>query len=269
MACMLVLAVLLSLAAWSAAFAQDEGTRAAGRTKVHKGANIPLSVSANQGTATPVTFSWKWYHKSKKPRDYHNLRTYTGKKGELSDSYLVRNYKDSDIAYYCEMTDASGQAIGAIYWEYEFAAKSTGKPDESESSKAKTDGTNQQRQSTKAVEISGGVLMKAGEFKKLKKKAVSVRGLVNASAKDGDVTLSWKKAKNTRKSKKKIGKIRYIQVQLASNRSFTKNAAGVKVRKNKTKLFLKLQTKKTWYFRIRYIGKKGVSRWSGVLSMKL
>ena len=82
---------------------------------------------------------------------------------------------------------------------------------------------------------------------------------------DKNVTVSWKKIKKTKALRKKI---KSIQVQRADNKSFTQNVHSKKVGKTKTKVTFKLKRKKTYYVRVRYVGKGGYSKWSKVRRVK-
>lgn len=83
-----------------------------------------------------------------------------------------------------------------------------------------------------------------------------------------NVTVSWKKIKKTKKTKALRKKIKSIQVQRADNKSFTQNVHSKKVGKSKTKATFKLQRKKTYYVRVRYVGADGYSKWSKVRRVK-
>ena len=51
-------------------------------------------------------------------------------------------------------------------------------------------------------------------------------------------------------------------------KAFRKNAVKKKVRKNKTKATYTLQKNTTYYIRIRYVGKDGVSKWTKAKKVK-
>ena len=91
---------------------------------------------------------------------------------------------------------------------------------------------------------------------------------VKAKAKKNKVTVSWKKIKKTQKTKALRAQIKSIQVQYATDPSFTQNVGTKTVGKNKTKAVLKLQRKTTYYVRVRYVGADGVSAWSKVKRVK-
>lgn len=87
---------------------------------------------------------------------------------------------------------------------------------------------------------------------------------VKAKATKNKVTISWKKIKKTKKTKELLSSIRSIQIQYSTDPAFKQDVVNKSVGKNKTKVVLKLQKKKTYYIRVRYVGNGGVSRWSGV-----
>ena len=91
---------------------------------------------------------------------------------------------------------------------------------------------------------------------------------VKARAKKNKVTVSWKKIKKTKKTKKLLKLIKRIEIQYSTDPKFTQNVLSKKVGKSKTKVTLKLQKKKTYYFRVRYVGAAGVSKWSKVRKVK-
>lgn len=86
---------------------------------------------------------------------------------------------------------------------------------------------------------------------------------VKAKAKKNKVTVSWKKINNTKKTKNLLSQIRKVEIQYDTDRSFA-NAVTRSAGKNKTKIVLKLQRKKTFYVRVRYRGSEGVSHWSTI-----
>lgn len=91
---------------------------------------------------------------------------------------------------------------------------------------------------------------------------------MKARAKKNKVTVSWKKIKKTKKTKKLLKLIKRIEIQYSTDPKFTQNVLSKKVGKSKTKVTLKLQKKKTYYFRVRYVGAAGVSKWSKVRKVK-
>ena len=86
--------------------------------------------------------------------------------------------------------------------------------------------------------------------------------------KKNKVTVTWKNIKKTKKTKKLIGQIKYIQIQYSTDKAFRKNAVKKKVGKNKTKATYTLKKNTTYYIRIRYVGKDGVSKWTKAKKVK-
>ncbi len=82
------------------------------------------------------------------------------------------------------------------------------------------------------------------------------------------VHLSWREVKATKKGKKLLKKIKSIQVQYSTDPTFNTNVAVKRVGKKKTEMTLRLHRKTTYYVRMRYIGKNGVSKWSSVKTVK-
>ncbi len=88
---------------------------------------------------------------------------------------------------------------------------------------------------------------------------------------NGKVTVSWSKfSAKTKKDRAIWKKVKKIEIQYSTDRSFRKNVKKKVLKKNKTKMVIKkLQKKKTYYFRIRYTdGKGGYSKWSSVKKIK-
>lgn len=93
--------------------------------------------------------------------------------------------------------------------------------------------------------------------------------LMKATAKKNKVTVVWKKIKKNKKGKALLKQIKSIEVQCSTDPAFPKETTVTKpVGKKKTKAVLKLQRKKTYYVRVRYIGSNGVSKWSRVKKVK-
>ena len=91
---------------------------------------------------------------------------------------------------------------------------------------------------------------------------------LKAKASKSKVTVSWKKIKKTKKTKALLAKIKSVQVQYSTDKSFATGVVNKKVGKNKTKSVLKLKNKTTYYVRARYVGADGVSNWSKVKKVK-
>ena len=91
---------------------------------------------------------------------------------------------------------------------------------------------------------------------------------VKAKAKKNKVTVSWKKIKKNKAGKKLLKKIKSIQVQYSTDKTFKQNVKIKTVGKKKTKVTLKLRKKTTYYIRVRYKGAKGFSKWSKVKKVK-
>ena len=90
---------------------------------------------------------------------------------------------------------------------------------------------------------------------------------VKAKAKKNKVTVSWKKIKKNKAGKKLLNKIKSIQIQYSTDKTF-KNAKIKNVKKTKTKVKLKLKKKTTYYVRVRYKAADGFSKWSKVKRVK-
>lgn len=86
--------------------------------------------------------------------------------------------------------------------------------------------------------------------------------------KKNKVTVSWKKIKKNKAGKKLLKKIKSIQVQYSTDKTFKKNVKTKTVGKTKTKIKLKLLKKMTYFIRVRYKGSKGFSKWSKVKRVK-
>ncbi|MBR1900078.1 MAG: hypothetical protein IJ820_03335 [Lachnospiraceae bacterium] len=95
-------------------------------------------------------------------------------------------------------------------------------------------------------------------------------GVKAKAAKKGKVTLTWKKFKQTKKTKAIWKRVKQVEVQYSTDRNFKTGVVSKKLGKKKTKLFVKkLKAKTTYYFRVRYIeGPRKVSKWSAVKKVK-
>lgn len=87
---------------------------------------------------------------------------------------------------------------------------------------------------------------------------------ITTKVKNNKITVSWKKIK---KPKSLLSKVKSVQIQYSTNPSFQK-AVTKSVKKNKTKIVLKLKNNKTYYIRVRYKGSNGVSKWSRAKKVK-
>ena len=85
---------------------------------------------------------------------------------------------------------------------------------------------------------------------------------VKVKVKKNKVTVDWKKIKKTKKTKKLLGKIKFVQVQYSTDPSFKERVINKRLGKKKTKATLRLEKKTIYYIRVRYVGKDGVSKWS-------
>ena len=85
---------------------------------------------------------------------------------------------------------------------------------------------------------------------------------VKAKVRKNKVTVSWKKLSKTLKKQ-----IKSIEVQYSTDKKFKKAKTKI-VKKTRTNVKLKLKKKKTYYVRVRYVGKDGFSKWSKVKKFK-
>ncbi|MBR1900426.1 MAG: hypothetical protein IJ820_05120 [Lachnospiraceae bacterium] len=85
------------------------------------------------------------------------------------------------------------------------------------------------------------------------------------AAAKGKATITWKKFKQTKKTKAVWKKIKKIELQYSTDSSFKTSVSKKLVGKSKTKLSVKgLKKNTTYYVRIRYTdGAGGYSKWSG------
>ena len=186
------------------------------------------------------TFAWGRYDKTTQKPDLDSELI----QGAAGSSFQVKNLTNSNLVYFCRIY-ADGTWLGTVFFGFEIL------PDKADASEgSQTDKT--------AVSPA-----------KLPKTVAKVSKDTRTKAAKSKVTISWKKVKDTKKTKKTLGKIRYVQVQCCLDRKFTKTVISKKVKKSKTKAVFSLTRKKTWYFRIRYIGTKGVSHWSKVGKIKV
>lgn len=87
---------------------------------------------------------------------------------------------------------------------------------------------------------------------------------VKAKAKKNKVTVTWKKFKQTKKTKAIWKKITNVEVQCSTDKNFQLGVTIKLLGKKKTKVKLTLQKKTTYYVRVRYKGSNGFSKWSAV-----
>lgn len=95
-------------------------------------------------------------------------------------------------------------------------------------------------------------------------------GVKAKAAKKGKATLTWKKFKQTKKTKATWKKIKKIEVQYSTDKNFKTGVISKTLPKKKTKLTVKkLKAKTTYYFRVRYVeGPYKVSKWSSKKKVK-
>ena len=86
---------------------------------------------------------------------------------------------------------------------------------------------------------------------------------MRVTTKKNKATITWKKLKVTKKTKKQLGKIKAVQIQYSSDPNFKDNVITKKLGKNKTKVAINIPKGTTMYIRLRYVGADGVSRWAG------
>ena len=91
---------------------------------------------------------------------------------------------------------------------------------------------------------------------------------IKVTSKKNKATITWKKLKITKKTKKQLGKIKAVQMQYSTDPSFRENVTDKRFGKNKTKAAIGVPKGTTLYVRLRYVGSDGVSRWSGVKSVR-
>ena len=102
----------------------------------------------------------------------------------------------------------------------------------------------------------------------VKERIKKVPSSVKVKVKKNKVTVSWKKIKKTKKTKKLLSQIKGIQVQYSTDKRFNNNVVTKKLGKSKTKITLKLKKKKTYFIRVRYVGKDGYSKWTKAKRVK-
>ncbi|MBQ2627908.1 MAG: fibronectin type III domain-containing protein, partial [Eubacterium sp.] len=90
------------------------------------------------------------------------------------------------------------------------------------------------------------------------------------AASKNKITVKWSHFKHkTKKTKKIWKKIKKVQVQCASDKSFTTIVKNVRVSRKKTKAVIRgLKRKTTYYVRVRYYDGTGYSKWSKVKKIK-
>ena len=90
------------------------------------------------------------------------------------------------------------------------------------------------------------------------------------ASKNGKLEIRWKKFKASKKNKGLWKKIRKVEIQYSTDRSFQSEIKTVQASKNKTKITVKgLQKNTTYYVRIRYMdGNRQFSDWSSIMSVK-
>ena len=91
---------------------------------------------------------------------------------------------------------------------------------------------------------------------------------VKVKVKKNKVTVSWKKIKKSKKTKKLLSQIKRIQIQISTDPEFNQIVIDKMISKSKTKIMLKLRNKMVYYTRVRYVGVDGVSQWSSKKKVK-
>ena len=244
-AVLLVCGAMLLFSVRSMAYKSGSGTSADPYiSEITSNGECDLGASPDEATRknypnAKFTFAWGRYDKTtQNPDEDSELIA-----GATDSSFQVQNLTNANLVYFCRIY-ADGTWLGTVFFGFELRAAKEDNP-------------------------SGQAGNPSGQAGKLPETAAKVSGTIKARASKSKVTISWKKVKDTRKTKKTLGKIKYVQVQCAPNRKFKKAVLSKKVKKSKTKAVFSLSRKKTWYFRIRYIGTKGVSRWSKVSKIKV
>ena len=84
------------------------------------------------------------------------------------------------------------------------------------------------------------------------------------------INVTWKKYKETKNTKALWKKIKKVEIQYSTDKSFSKNVRSILAKKSKTSATIKKLTKNTTYYvRIRYTdGKGGYSNWSNTKTVK-
>lgn len=123
------------------------------------------------------------------------------------------------------------------------------------------------QQITKAQTVIAKIVPKPSEVVTISKAPSGVKA---KAAKKGKATLTWKKFKQTKKTKATWKKIKKIEVQYSTDKHFKTGVISKTLSKKKTKLTVKkLKAKTTYYFRVRYVeGPYKVSKWSSVKKVK-
>ena len=80
------------------------------------------------------------------------------------------------------------------------------------------------------------------------------------------VTVTWKKPSAYDRSRYGVTR---IEIQVSTVRNFTTIYKTVKLGKTKKTWKFKGKKKKTYYVRVRYVGKEGVSRWSKTAKVRI
>lgn len=98
----------------------------------------------------------------------------------------------------------------------------------------------------------------------------SVPKNVKLKSKGGKVSVSWKKIKNAVHSVKIREMIDGVEVRYSKSKTFKKNPKTKKIKsKTKNRITFKLKKGKTYYFKARYFGKTGVSKWTKTKKIKV
>ena len=84
------------------------------------------------------------------------------------------------------------------------------------------------------------------------------------------INVTWKKFKVSKNTKALWKKIKKVEIQYSTDKSFSKNVKSTSAKKSKTSATIKKLTKNTTYYvRIRYTdGKGGYSNWSNTKTVK-
>lgn len=253
---MLVCLIMLSSLPLNMAFAEESGSGSLQDpyiVKIAFNGESELSAGTQGDVSGSITYAWGYYDKTQ----HTSADGVIPISGATGSEYTVTNYTNENIMYFCWVY-VNATLRGTVYYEFKIKAPANPTTD--------PDDNMDPPQGISAPVPTGAGQPVNGSFSSQDDQPVNITKIPAAvkvkPAKRGKVSVSWKKLKKTKKMKALLGKIKSVQIQYSTDPDFRQDVHSKTIRKNKTKVDLKLQKNTVYYIRVRYAGSTGVSNWS-------
>ena len=194
---------------------------------------------------------------------------------QKGDYYSVTTYSDLENATGKETVQVTGKADSQKELEIGFNDNHFLAPTHDDALSIDINGQKVDPKTLKPLNgasINNNTADKKGASKKPTEKVTISKkpSIKKPAAAKGKITVKWKHFKHTSKKTKKIWKkIKKVQVQCATDKTFKNKVKDVKIGRGKTKYAIKgLKKKTTYYVRVRYYDGVGYSAWSKVKKVK-